>query len=328
VSAAPAGAPEHTWRRSEELRHRTAHGSLAVIALATALIGGCPDFAGLEQGADGSGKPLGLVQLIEFHEIQGLRNWAHELEQRELKALVFVQKNILEAYPAEIRWLADNGHEIAGGYAEEPFWDVPYETQLQRMQETKELVEAVTGRPMRVFGSRYFAYDENTLKSADALGVAYILARGTSDVEALIYDPDEYNCCIISVSNVTFEDMGRGSLCDYSLWARGSTAGEFAQVIADSLAKRPKRIMIASHAYLGGMKKDWWAVYEDVLDSNEVEWAESFDAWVASRRGVNIQVPLTLVPVNREVLYDTPAPTIPLEELEDVDQLYNPCGAP
>lgn len=300
---------------------------VAAIGLAGTL-GGCPGWPWTGSPSDEAQKPLGLMQLIEFHDIEGLRNWSYALQQRGLKALIYVQENMLEVYPEDFQWLADQGHEIAGGYAEEPFWDVPYETQHQIMSATKALVEEVTGKPMRAFGSRYFAYDENTLKAADALGVEYVLARGTSDVEVLIYDPDEYNCKIISVSNVTFADMGRGSLCDYSLWARGSTADEFAQVLQESLAKQPKRIMVASHAYLGGMKQTWWAVYEGLLDSDEIRWAADFDAWVAPESGVNLQVPLSQIPVNREVQYDTPNPSEPLEELEDVDQMYNPCGAP
>lgn len=278
--------------------------------------------------ADDASKPAGLIQLIEFEDIQGLRNWGYELQQRGLKSLAFIQKNMVEAYPTEIKWLADQGHEIAGGYAEQALWDVPYETQLQVMTETKNAVEQATGKPMRVFGSRYFAYDENTLKAADALGIEYVLARGTSDVEVIVYDPDEYTCDIISVSNVTFEDMGRGSLCDYSLWARGSTAEEFRQVIEESLAKMPKRIMFASHAYLGGMKQDWWAVYRWLLDSDEVRWAADFDDWLRPENGVCLRLPMSLIPINREVQYTTPTPTTPLDELANVDQMHNPCGAP
>jgi hypothetical protein len=273
-------------------------------------------------------KPIGLIQLIEFSDVQGIRNWAYELDQRGLKALAFIQKNMLEAYPTEFRWLADQGHEIAGGYAEQALWDVDYDTQLQIMQETKEAVEEVTGKPMRVFGSKYFAYDENTLRAADALGVEYILARGTSDVEAIIYDPDEYACKIISVSNVTFEDMGRGSLCDYSLWARGATASDFQEIVQDSVDKMPKRIMLACHTYLGGMKADWWAVYKDALDSGDIRWASGFDEWVQASSGVNLQLPMSLIPSNREVQYTTPTPAVPLDELDDLDQMYNPCGAP
>jgi len=39
---------------------------------------------------------------------------------------------------------------------------------------------------MRVIGSRYFAHDENTLKVADALGIPYVLARGTTGSEAKV----------------------------------------------------------------------------------------------------------------------------------------------
>lgn len=304
------------------------HGALIVFA-GCALIGlaGCLPWPLVTPASD-TAKPVGLIQLIEFEGIQGLRNWGYELQQRGLKSLVSIQTNILEEYPTEIRWLADQGHEIAGSYAEQALWDVPYETQLQIMSQTKATVEQVTGKPMRVFGSRYFAYDENTLKAADALGIDYILARGVSDVEVIIYDPDEYECDIISVSNVTFEDMGRGSLCDYSLWARGSTAEEFKQVIEDSIAKMPKRIMVASHAYLGGMKRDWWEVYEWLLDSGQVRWAADFDEWLRPENGVRLRLPMSLIPNNREVQYTTPTPTTPLDELADLDQMHNPCGAP
>ena len=311
---------------------------IVILAVSVVLLGGCNGWPLLEPESGGEQresesvavqKPVGFVQLIEFHDdIQGLRNWAYELDQRGLNSLVNVQKAILEAYPEDIRWLADQGHEIMGLHPAGPLWDVPYEEQLQGMRETKELIESLTGKPMRVFSSGYFAYDENTLKAADELGVEYILARGTSDVEALIYEPDEYDCKIISVSNVTFEDMGRGSLCDYSLYARGATAAEFEEAVEETLLKYPKRVMVVSHAYLGGLKKDWWAPYAQLLDGGEIQWAASFDEWVKPERGVNLKVPFSMVPDNREVKYTTPTPSVPLEELEDVDQMYNPCAAP
>jgi hypothetical protein len=272
-------------------------------------------------------KPRMFMQLIEFHDdIQGLRNWAYELDVRGLKSIVNVRWPIVEAYPEDFKWLADNGHEIMGLYDGGPLWDVPYEDQLQGMLDAKEVIERVTGKPMRTFSSAYAAWDENTLKAADEVGVEYVFARGASDVEAVIFDPDEYACKIISQSNVTFEDMGRGSLCDYSLFARGATGEEFQQIMEDTLEKYPKRVLVSTHSYLGGMKKDWWEPYEWLLDSEEVEWVATFDEWVKAEHGVNIGVPLSMVPDNREVTYTTPTPAVPLEELEDVESMYNPCA--
>jgi hypothetical protein len=148
------------------------------------------------------------------------------------------------------------------------------------MSETKTLIEQVTGKPMRVFGSRLLRLRREHAQGRGRTGNRIRLARGTSDVEVIVYDPDEYECNIISVSNVTFEDMGRGSLCDYSLWARGSTADEFKLVIEDSIAKMPKRIMFARTPTLGGKKQAWWDVYSWLLDSAKVRWAANFDDWM------------------------------------------------
>jgi hypothetical protein len=269
------------------------------------------------------------MQIIEFHDdIQGLRNWAYELEQRGLRSIVNVRWPIVEAHPEDFRWLADHGHEIMGLYDGGPLWDVPYEEQLQGMQEAKEVIERVTGKRMRTFSSGYAAWDENTLKAADEVGVEYIFARGATDIEALIYKPDEYNCQIIQQSNVTFADMGRGSLCDYSLYARGATGADFERILEETLAKYPKRLLVSTHAYLGGMKEEWWVPYEQFLDNDAVEWVADFDEWVKPENGVNIAVPFSMVPDNRDVQYTTPGPAVPVEELEDVDQMYNPCAAP
>lgn len=319
---------------------------VAIIAICVAFLGGCnswpfaePESTDVQTEAEsaegqseaesvGTQKPQAFMQLIEFEGIQGLRNWGYELEERGLRALINVQAAFVEEYPEDIRWLADQGHEIMSGYPGGCLWDVAYEDQLEGLREATERVEEVTGKPVRVISSRYFAYDENTLRAADELGIPYVLARGTSDVEALIYQPDEYDCKIISVSNVTFADMGRGSLCDYSLYARGATGTDFAQILDETLAKCPKRVMVVSHSYLGGLKKEWWDPYEQLLDSDEVQWVADFDEWVEPEIGVNINVPFSMVPDNREVKYETPTPAVPLEELEDVDEMYNPCAAP
>jgi len=260
----------------------------------------------------------GLIMLIEFEKIEGIRHWERELNQRGLTALIQAQNSVLKEYPDDFARLAAKGYAISGIDADKPFWDVAYDEQLARMREVKQSVESITHKPMRVFGSRYFAYDENTLRAADALGIEYLLGRGTAGALATIYAPREYKAKIISVSNVPFAEMGTGSLCDYSLWARGSTGKEFGSVIDKVLASGLSDIILVSHAYLGGLYTEWWRVYETALASKQVTW-RSFDQWVSSVK-INAQ-PLAEIPVNREVKYDVPKPAVPLEKLELLPEL-------
>lgn len=255
----------------------------------------------------------GLIMLIEFEGVDGIRHWERELDARGLSALVQAQRNLLEQHPADFARLATKGYVISGIDAEKSYWDMSYEEQLRRMRETKEAVERVTQKKMRVFGSRYFAYDENTLRAADALDIDYVLGRGTAGALATIYAPREYRAMIVSVSNVPFAEMGTGSLCDYSLWARGSRGSEFADVLDKVLAGKPRDLILVSHAYLGGIYKEWWRVYEGALARKDVAW-RTFDQWVASVKAT--AQPLAEIPVNREVKYETPRPAVPLEKLE------------
>jgi len=255
----------------------------------------------------------GLIMLIEFEKIDGIRHWERELDQRGLIALVQAQNNVLKEYPDDFARLAAKGYTISGVDAEKPFWDMSYDEQLARMRAVKQSVERITHKPMRVFGSRYFAYDENTLRAADALGVDYVLGRGTAGALATIYAPREYGAKIISVSNVPFAEMGTGSLCDYSLWARGSTGKEFGSVIDKVLASGLSDLILVSHAYIGGLYADWWRVYEVALSNKHITW-RPFDQWVASVK-INAR-PLAEIPVNLEVKYDVPRPAVPLEKLE------------
>ena len=257
-----------------------------------------------------------MLMLIEFERIEGIEQWEKELDSRGLTALVKVQDNVLEEYPTVFKRLADKGYEIAGGYDKAPFWDMSYDEQYKYLKESKDLVEKITGKKMRVFGSRYFAYDENTLKAADALGIEYILGRGVNDVEATVYQPKEYKVRVISVTNVDVgEPMGRGSLCDYSLWSRGADAVEFGQILDESIAKKPTNMILVSHAYLGGTRLEWWIEYEKVLTSDKVTW-NSFDNWLQNQEIVTL--PNAEIPMNKEVKYVQPKPDKPMEDYEPI----------
>ena len=257
-----------------------------------------------------------MLMLIEFEKIDGILQWEKELDNRGLTALIKVQDNVLKENPEVFKRLADKGHEIAGGYSIAPFWDMSYEEQYNYLKESKELIEKITGKKMRVGSSRYFAYDENTLKVADALGIEYILGRGTKDVEAVVYQPKEYKVKVISVTNVDVgEPMGRGSLCDYSLWARGADAQEFGKIVTESLAKKPTNMILVSHAYLGGTRLEWWQEYEKVLASDKVSW-NGFDKWLENQKIITL--PNSEIPMNKEVKYVKPNPAKPMEDYEPI----------
>jgi hypothetical protein len=311
-------------QRCRQIARRTAAAvAFAVVALLPLVAAQSPR----AQLAPAQTRTNGLIMLLEFERIRGVRHWEAELDRRGLTALVQAQYDVLAKYPADFARMAGKGYVVAGIFSEKAFWDVPYEEQLARMREVKAEVEKITHKPMRVFGSRYFAYDENTLRAADALGVDYVLARGTAAERAIIYAPREYKAKIISVSNVPFKEMGTGSLCDYSLWARGSSDRDFAEVVDKVLAGRPSDLILVSHAYLGGTKLKWWQTYEKALASEHVTW-RGFDDWVRAVKVVS--APNAEIPVNREVKYEEPKPAVPFWLLEDIPNLppEGPAASP
>jgi len=262
----------------------------------------------------------GLIYLINAsadEEMDGLLRWESELRSRGLTAMIKAAGPVLETYPQLFKRLANEGHEIIGG-STDICWDMPYEDQYQAMLAVKTNMETLTGKPMRVFACKYSSYDENTIRAAEALDVAYVLARGTEDVRALIYKPTEYDVGIIEVSNVEFAEMGRGSLCDISLYARGATDADFAKVVEASVSKSPDSMILVSHPHIGGTKVGYWNVYADTLESSSFAW-RTFDDWLANVTVVSRAY--SEIPENREVQYLEPTPAVPLDQLQDLPEV-------
>jgi hypothetical protein len=250
-------------------------------------------------------------------DITGYYKWEEVLDTKDFKAIIKPERAVLEKYPDYFRNLAAKGYEVATGYGEAPFWNMPYEEQYAIMKEYKDYAEAILNKPIKIFSSKYFAYDENTLKAADALGIPYILGRG-SDIQAVIYAPQEYQARILSVSNLVFGEMGSGSLCDVSLYQRGSTAEDFGRVLQESLDQQPRDLVLVSHVYIGGTRVGWWDVYEQAINSKQVKW-QSFDDWAAATQVIS--APYSEIPFNDEVKYVEPKPAVPLEEIELLPEL-------
>ncbi len=262
----------------------------------------------------------GLILLSEnTGDITGYYKWEKELDNRNLKAIFKPERSVLEKYPDYFKNLASKGYEVATGYGEAPFWEMPYQEQYDIMKEYKEFAEEIIEKPIKIFSSKYFAYDENTLKAADALGIPFILARGT-DLEAKVYSPKEYKAKLLFVSNLVFEDMGSGSLCDVSLFQRGSTAQDFQKILEENLNKNYQDLVLVSHVYIGGTRAGWWDAYQVALDSSKVNWLD-FDSW--SKQVDTQKLSYSEIPYNTEVKYTVPKPAVPLEEIELIPELKN-----
>ena len=254
-------------------------------------------------------KPIqieGMFVLIDGGDVKGLKHWGDELERRGIPAVILVKEEMIDSNCSAIKNLSDRGFDIGGAYNREPFWNEPYNHQHEVMNHIRNKIQSCLHRPMRIFNSRYFAYDETTLKVADKLGVEYVLARGTAGAKAVIYQADEYNVRIISVSNVPSKEMGTGSLCDYSLWSRGASPNDFRDIL---FGLKENKVVLVSHAHLGGAKLHWWNVYQDFLDTSNVVW-QSLDEFTANP----MVLPNAQIPLNTEVKYTLSKPKIPLEQ--------------
>ena len=124
---------------------------------------------------------------------------------------------------------------------------------------------------------------------------------------------------VISVSNVDVgEPMGRGSLCDYSLWARGADAAEFGRIVEENIAKKPASMILVSHAYLGGTRLEWWQQYLKALSDPQITW-RGFNQWLSAQS--TISLPSAEIPLNKEVKYTIPKPAKPIEDYKPIPGL-------
>jgi hypothetical protein len=251
----------------------------------------------------------GMFLIIDHGNVKGLKHWTDEFERRGMPAVIQTNESMVTENCGMIKDLCAKGFEICGAYNERPFWNEPYSFQHEVMSRIKDKVETCTGKPMRIFGSKYSAYDEVTLRAADKLGVGYVFARGAAGARAVVYKPEEYHVTIVSVSNVPAKQMGTGSLCDQSLWSRGEDPDGLREILFNL---KEDRIVLVAQTHLSGVKLNWWNVYQDFLDARIVTW-KSLDEFAANP----IVLPNAKIPVNTEIKYLTPQPKISLEQEPD-----------
>jgi hypothetical protein len=252
----------------------------------------------------------GMLLILDRQNARGLKHWADELTKRNMPACIVIGTATADQYGL-IKEISGRGFEVGGIYNERPFWNQPYNFQYEEIRNVKDKIESRTGKPMRIFGSKYFAYDENTLKAAEALSLEYIFARGAAGAKAVLYKPEEYDVQILSVSNIPANmiEMGTGSLCDESLWSRGESPEGFKGIL---FSLKEERIIVVAQTHLSGVKLHWWNAYQDFLDANIVNW-NSLDEFTINP----LVLPNAQIPINTEVKYLEPNPRIPLEQEPD-----------
>ena len=253
-------------------------------------------------------KTAGLFRLLR-KDPRGLRHWAEELKRRGIPANFNADENLLDRNSALVREICDLGFEFGGSYDEAPFWNESYDSQYDKISRLKEKLEAVTGKPMRSFSSKYSAYNEQTLAIAEVLEIRYIFGRGTAGARAVVYGPREYDVKIISTSDVPLKDMGGGTLADGSFWSRGATPDDFKKIL---FSLKEDRITLVAQSQLSGVKLHWWNVYQEFFDADLVDW-KTVDAFASDP----VLLPNAQIPMNTEVQYLKPQPKIPLEQEVD-----------
>lgn len=251
----------------------------------------------------------GMFLLIDRENDQGLKHWCDELERRSIPAVVQISESTLDSNCNLVRNLSGRGFEIGGAYNEGPFLKEPYDSQYEKMSRVEDKIQSCINKPMRIFHSKYFAYNEATLRIADELGIEYILARGTAGARAAVYKAEEYGTKILSVSNVPSKEMGTGSLCDESLRSRSETPDTFRELL---FGLREGRIILVAQTHVSGVKLHWWNVYQDFFKAGIVKW-RSLDEFAKEPT----VLPNAQIPVNTRADYVIPKPKIPLEQEED-----------
>jgi hypothetical protein len=259
----------------------------------------------------------GLFLVLDRRVDEGLENWRNELLKRDMPAVILLDDYTIDNNTELVQRISRDHFDIGCCYNESPFWDKNYDTQNEIMSRIADTYQSCTQSPLRIFGSKFFAYTEDTLKIADKLGIQYIPARGTHGVKSVVYQPEEYTVKIISVSNVPSKKMGTGSLCDISLWSRTETPKSFRDILEHI---HEGKIVLVAQTSLSGVKLNWWNVYQDYFESNRVTW-QTIDEFTTD----TIVSPVKKIPVNTSVDYRNPQPLVPLEKEPDLPREEATC---
>lgn len=281
----------------------------------------CPECQIIEEAKEEISKkepPMAMMLLIEFRDTNGLVNMVNDMKKRNIKGLLMVNADFVDANVDVIRALLDTGVvEITPSYDPKPYWEMSYDEQYATITDMIERIEKALDTKVRAISSRYMASDENTVKIADELGIEYITARGTTELATTVYKPEEYNVKIISVSNIDVPEFKYGSFCDYSFYERSGSPADMTREFERAMLE--DKFIGVSHTYIGGYKARWNDMWHNFWDNYDVNWVD-----LDTLGTVDKVMPMWQIPINKNAPY-TPEkirPAIPYEEEKNV---INPC---
>jgi len=275
--------------------------------------------------------PQGIMFLIEYKDTVGLVNFVSEMGKRGVTGLLMVTPKFVQSNCETIKEVIKHDVEIVGCNVEEAFWGVSYEEQKSRIEEMVSGIESCTGEPVRIINSRYFASDMNTIKAAEELGIPYVTARGVTGTKATVFQPEEYDVKVLSVSNIPSVEFEYGSLCDYSYFERAGTPQDMLSELErglQPLSEKEKerfgpyhRITPVSHTNIGGYLEPWLEMWHKFWDNHEVDWV-TLDEIMAKP---DWELPLWQIPINKNAPY-TSEKIRPLTPYEEEKKVNNPCA--
>jgi len=262
--------------------------------------------------------PKAMMLLIEFQNTDGLVNMVNDMKERNVKGLLMVSGSFIEKHAEVLKEILKTGVvELAPSYDPEPFWGMSYEKQYEIISDMIENAQTYLGVTPRVISSRYMASDENTVKVAQALGIEYITARGTTELATTVYKPEEYDVKIISVSNIDVPEFKYGSFCDYSFYERNGSPEDMETQYKRAIQN--EKFMAVSHTYIGGYKERWNDMWHGLWDNYDVDWVD-----LDTLGSVDKVMPMWQIPVNKNAPY-TPEKIRPAISYEEEENVTNPC---
>lgn len=276
---------------------------------------GCNDNQSIQKDTT---PPQAMMLLIEFNNTDGLVNMVNDMKERDVKGMLMVNGDFIEDNAGVLKEVLKTGVvELAPSYDPKPFWGMSYEEQYEIISDMIEKAKTYLDVTPRIISSRYMASDDNTIKVADALGIEYITARGTTELATTIYKPEEYDVKIISVSNIDIPEFKYGSFCDYSFYERNGSPEDMTKEFERAIQE--EKFIGVSHTYIGGYKERWNNMWHNFWDNYDVEWVD-----LDTLGSVDKVMPMWQIPINKNAPY-TPEKIRPAVAYEEESNVANPC---